>query len=43
MDTKIFNYSNCVITVHRPKKVKDKQLHKATENFLREVIKNKKK
>lgn len=40
METKIFEYSNCTIKVH---KSEDKaKLHKATEKFLREVIKDKK-
>jgi hypothetical protein len=40
METKIFEYSNCTIKVHKSEDNLAK-LHKATENFLREVIKNK--
>ena len=41
MDKKIFEYSNCTVTVHRQESNSTK-LHKATEKFLREVIKDKK-
>jgi hypothetical protein len=41
MEEKIFEYSNCTVTVHRQQSNSAK-LHKATEKFLREVIKNKK-
>ena len=41
METKIFEYSNCTVTVHRQESNSTK-LHKATEKFLREVIKDKK-
>ena len=40
MKERVFEYSNCTIKVQR---TKDKaKLYKATENFLREVIKEKK-
>ena len=41
MNKILFEYSNCTITVHRQESNLTK-LHKATEKFLREVIKEKK-
>lgn len=41
METKIFEYSNCTIKVHRSED-NLANLHKATEKFLKEVIKEKK-
>ena len=41
MKERIFEYSNCTIKVHKQESNSTK-LHKATEKFLREVIKNKK-
>lgn len=35
---KVFNHSNCTVTVHIPE-TKNKKLHKATEEFLKRVIK----
>lgn len=40
MKEKIFKYGNCTIKVHKQESNLAK-LHKATENFLREVIKEK--
>ena len=35
---KVFNYDNCTVKVHIPE-IKNKNLHKATEEFMREVLK----
>ena len=41
MNKKLFEYSNCTVTVHK-QEGNSANLHKATEKFLREVLKSKK-
>jgi hypothetical protein len=41
MKKEVFEYSNCTIKVHKQGD-DSANLHKATEKFLKEVIKNKK-
>lgn len=40
MTERVFEYSNCTVTVHIPKD-NQKRVHKATEKFLKEVINEK--
>lgn len=36
---KTYKYSNCTVTVNMPKKNNDEKVHKATEVFLKTVLK----